>query len=54
MCYNWDHLYWIDDDPCKGKTCGDTCIVKFDMAGVCNATLDCSFDYNNLGCEGKY
>ena len=23
------------------------------MAGQCNATLDCSFDYDNLGCDGN-
>ena len=37
-------------DPCSGKACGDTCIVQGDMAGMCDATGACSFDYGNLGC----
>ena len=43
----------IGDDLCEGKQCGDTCVVEGDMAGQCNATLDCSFDYDNLGCDGN-
>jgi len=39
---------------CDGKKCGDSCFVG-DMGGQCNAKLECSFDYQNLGCviEGK-
>merc|ERR1739848_421354 len=29
------------------------CVVEGDMAGQCNATLDCSFDYDNLGCDDE-
>merc|ERR1712066_600968 len=38
-------------NPCKGKNCGDTCIVGGDMAGMCSWDGQCSFEYNNLGCE---
>ena len=37
-------------DPCSGKACGDTCVVQGDMAGMCDSTGACSFDYDNLGC----
>jgi len=32
-------------------SCGSTCIVQGDMAGMCDNNLQCSFDYDNLGCE---
>ena len=39
--------------PCEDKHCGSTCIVEGDMAGMCNAKKECSFDYDNLGCTRK-
>ena len=38
------------NDDCSKMKCGENCIVEGDMVGMCNATKECSFEYDNLGC----
>jgi len=40
-----------EGDPCDGKTCGEMCIIGAHTAGQCDVSGECSFDYNNLGCD---